>query len=165
MLTIHTVKTSELTPYANNAKLHPSEQIDQIAASIEEFGNCDPIAAWHNEDGGLEIVEGHGRLAALNRLGITEAPVIYLDHLSDEQRRAYCLIHNKLTMSTGFDISILNAELEAIEDIDMTGYDFTINVEATPSGGGDFEPPEEFKAYDEDIETCYKCERCGFEWS
>ena len=56
-LQTHMVSLSEIVPYAGNAKEHPSWQVDQIAASIEQFGNCDPIAAWHNQRGQLEVVK------------------------------------------------------------------------------------------------------------
>ena len=110
-LEVHEMAVADLVPYANNAKKHPKEQIDQIAASISEFGNCDPIAVWHNEDGEAEIVEGHGRVMALKQLGIGTAPVICLDHLTDEQRRIYTHAHNQTTMSSGFDDFILTEEL------------------------------------------------------
>jgi len=115
------VPTSDLVPYSGNAKLHPEKQIDQIAASIQEFGNNDPIAVWHNDRGEMEIIEGHGRLLALKKLGVKKAPVIFLDHLSDAQRRAYTHIHNQLTMNTGFDTELLSQELSKISDIDMEG--------------------------------------------
>lgn len=120
------VPTEELLEYSNNAKLHPQEQVDQIANSISEFGNCDPIGCWHNEDGEPEIVEGHGRLMALRKLGIETAPVIFLDHLTDEQRRAYALVHNKLTMNSDFDFEILAGEIEEITSIDMEAFDFEV---------------------------------------
>lgn len=85
-LQTHMVSLSEIVPYAGNAKEHPEWQVDQLVSSIEKFGNCDPIAAWHNQRGQLEVVEGHGRLMALEKLGYEEAPVIFLDHLTDEQR-------------------------------------------------------------------------------
>lgn len=83
-LEIRNVPVDELVPYAQNAKLHPHEQVDQIAESIRRFGNCDPIAVWHNDEGEMEIVEGHGRVMALKALKIAEAPAIFLDHLSDQ---------------------------------------------------------------------------------
>lgn len=126
-LEITIINVDELVPYANNAKLHTAEQVDQIAASIEEFGNCDPIAVWHNAEGEPEIVEGHGRLMALKKLGIKQAPIITLDHLSDEQRRAYILAHNKLNMNTGFDFAILDNELEGITNIDMSDFGFNLD--------------------------------------
>lgn len=124
------VPTDDLVMYEGNAKLHPHEQVDQIAASIEEFNFADPIAAWHNEDGESVIIEGHGRLMAAQKLGIKELPVIYLDYLSDEQRRAYTLVHNKLTMNSGFDFELLRAELEGLSDIDMSEYGFNIELGA-----------------------------------
>ncbi|MDY4522497.1 MAG: ParB/Srx family N-terminal domain-containing protein [Atopobium sp.] len=111
-LEVTELPVDELAPYANNAKEHPQKQIDEIAESISTFGNCDPIGVWHNEDGKPEIVEGHGRVLALKKLGITTAPVIYLDHLTDEQRRAYTHVHNQTTMSSGFDYEILVADMD-----------------------------------------------------
>ena len=110
-LEVREMAVADLVPYANNAKKHPKEQIDQIAESISEFGNCDPIAVWHNEDGEAEIVEGHGRVMALKQLGIDTAPVICLDHLTDEQRRIYTHVHNQTTINSGFDDFILTEEL------------------------------------------------------
>ena len=114
----------ELNPYENNAKLHPKEQIDQIVRSMEEFGNNDPIAIDENN----VIIEGHGRLLALKQMGEKEVPVIRLKHLTDEQKRAYILAHNQLTLNTGFDEEILAAELESIVGIDMTDFGFDLDV-------------------------------------
>lgn len=159
-LEIHVLPVSELVPYANNAKLHPHEQVEQIASSIEEFGNCDPIAVWHNADGEPEIVEGHGRLMALKKLGIDEAPVIYLDHLSDDERRAYALVHNKLTMNTGFDLPILSGELDAITDIDMGEYGFSLDIGAMDIDGLLDEEPQ-VKKEDKPRVVTVVCECCG----
>lgn len=115
-LEVREMSVADLVPYANNAKKHPKEQIEQIAESISEFGNCDPIAVWHNEDGEAEIVEGHGRVMALKQLGIDTAPVICLDHLTDEQRRAYTHVHNQTTLSSGFDEQAL---IEDMDNLDM----------------------------------------------
>lgn len=113
---------SELLQYAGNAKLHPAEQVDQIAESLNEFGFNNPVLVWHNKDGEPEIVAGHGRVMAARKLGIEELPVISLDHLSDEQRRAYALVDNQLTMNSGFDVSMMLDELESISGIDMSKY-------------------------------------------
>lgn len=123
-MNVTTVPVSELVPYDGNAKLHSATQIDQIAQSIEEFGNCDPIAVWRNGDGELEVVEGHGRLMALKKLGIKEAPVVELDHLTDEQRRAYALVHNQTTLNSGFDFPMLSAELASIDGYDWDDFGF-----------------------------------------
>jgi ParB-like chromosome segregation protein Spo0J len=93
-LEIQYIKTDELLEYPSNAKLHPSDQIDQIAASIEEFNFNNPILAWHNDDGEPEIVAGHGRLMAARKLGLRELPVVFLDHMTEEQRRAYIIVDN-----------------------------------------------------------------------
>lgn len=117
--------TDTLLSYANNAKIHTSEQIEQIVRSIGDFGFNDPIAVWTNKDGKSEIVEGHGRIMAANKLGIEEVPVIHLDRLTDEQRRAYGLVHNKLTMNTGWDFSALDAELDELaSEFDMGDFGF-----------------------------------------
>lgn len=117
---------NDIKPYKNNAKIHTQEQIEQIKKSIEEFGMNDPIAVWGEEN---IIVEGHGRLEALKQLGYTEVECIRLDHLTDEERKAYTLAHNKLTMNTDFDFDILNSELEDIEDIDMSDFGFDLDFE------------------------------------
>ena len=109
-LKIEYVDIDSIKPYKNNAKLHPKEQIEQIKLSIEKFGMDDPIGIWKDE-----IVEGHGRLIACKELGMTEVPIIRLDHLTDEERKAYTLAHNKLTMNSDFDIDILNDELAKLE--------------------------------------------------
>lgn len=124
MLNIEYVKTSELKPYANNAKLHPAEQVEQIKRSIEEYGFNDPIAVWKDN----EIIEGHGRLIASIELGIEEVPVIRLDNLTDEERRAYALVHNKLTMNSGYDEELLDLELEGL-DTDMSVFGFDMSEE------------------------------------
>lgn len=119
-LKIEYIDKNELKTYANNAKIHTAEQVEQIKKSIQEFGFNDPIAVWKDN----EIIEGHGRLMAVLEMDdITEVPIIRLDNLSDEQRRAYMLVHNKLTMNTGFDFGTLELELDDIE-INMAEYGF-----------------------------------------
>ena len=129
-LKIEYLNKTELKPYANNAKVHTTEQVKQIKKSIREFGFNDPIAIWHEN----EIVEGHGRLlAAMEMDEIETVPVIRLDGLTDEQRRAYMLVHNKLTMNTGFDIDLLNIELDDITNIDMKDFGFENLIDEEPA--------------------------------
>ena len=123
-LKIEYVDINSIKPYKKNAKLHPAEQIEQIKKSIEQFGMDDPIGIWKDE-----IVEGHGRLIACKKLGYTEVPIIRLDHLTDEERKAYTLAHNKLTMNSDFDLDILNDELLNIDTIDMSDFGFDIDLD------------------------------------
>lgn len=125
-LTIEQVATQDLVSYVHNAKKHPAWQIDQIAESITNFGMNDPIAVWTNKDKELEIVEGHGRLLACQQLGIEQVPVIRLDHLSDNDRRAYVHIHNQLTMNTGFNIDVLDSELSEL-DCNWEAFGFSVD--------------------------------------
>lgn len=121
---IERIAIDSLRPYQNNAKIHTPEQIEQIKRSIQEFGNNDPIAVDEND----VVIEGHGRLQALQELGYTEVEVIRLTHLSEEQKKAYILVHNKLTMDTGFDLEILNAELAQLDSIRLDDFDFQLVV-------------------------------------
>lgn len=117
---IEKISIDKIKPYENNAKLHPTEQIEQIKKSILEFGNNDPIAVDENN----VIIEGHGRYEALKQLGFDEAHIIKLTHLNEQQKKAYAIIHNKLTMDTGFDFNILDAELTYINGINMSDFGF-----------------------------------------
>lgn len=119
---IEKIDIHKIKPYENNAKLHPLEQIEQIKKSILEFGNNDPIAVDENNI----IIEGHGRLLALQELDYEEVEIIRLSHLTDEQKKAYILAHNKLTMNSGFDIDILELELDEIVSIDMSDFGFEL---------------------------------------
>lgn len=112
-----------LKPYDRNARTHSASQLDQIAASIAEFGFVNPILA--KSDG--SIIAGHGRLeAATTRLGLKEVPVIILDHLTDAQARLLVLADNKIAMNAGWDEEMLAEELMALEDLglslDLTGF-------------------------------------------
>ena len=120
-LEIEQVSIDKIKPYKGNAKKHPKSQVEQIARSMQEMGFIDPIGIWHGE-----IVEGHGRYLAAKMLGVEEVPVIRLDHLTDEQRRAYTLIHNQLTLNSENDLEQLQIELENISDIDMSDYGFDL---------------------------------------
>ena len=119
---IEKVSIDSIKVYPNNAKIHTAEQIEQIKESIQEFGNNDPIAI---DEKGF-IIEGEGRYLAQKDMGLNEIEVIRLTHLSEEQKTAYMLVHNKLTMNTGFDIDLLEEELSKIENIDMKDFDFDI---------------------------------------
>lgn len=146
-LKIEYLQKEDLKPYANNAKIHTAEQIEQIKRSIEEFGFNDPIAVWQDN----EIVEGHGRLLAVMEMDdVEKVPVIKLDGLDDEQRRAYMLVHNKINMNTGFDLELLAEELADI-DIDMSEFGFETFEQ------NEINEPKEVE-YKEKISVVVECE-------
>lgn len=158
-LKIEYLSKNDLKPYANNAKIHTAEQVEQIKKSIRQFGFNDPIAIWHEN----EIIEGHGRLlAAMEMDEVETVPVIRLDDLTDEQRRAYMLVHNKLTMNTEFNLDLLNIELDNITDIPMESFgffspdldveDFFEDKEESKESGMEMEEPKKKKV---------QCPHCG----
>ena len=108
----------KLSEYENNAKLHPESQVEKIAASIVEFGFINPILV----DSSGKIIAGHGRLLASKKLGLSEVPVIVIDHLTDTQRRALIIADNKLAES-GWDEEKLSEELSKLSD---DGFDLEI---------------------------------------
>lgn len=121
-LQIEVVGIDTIKEYGLNAKEHPKEQIEQIKKSILDFGNNDPIAV----DSNGEIIEGHGRYIALKELGYKEVEIIRLGHLTEQQKKAYRLVHNKLTMNSDFNIEMLEQELADLQTLDMQefGFDF-----------------------------------------
>ena len=111
-----------LIPYVRNAKQHSDTQVAQIAASIVEFGWGAPILI----DGQNNLIAGHGRLLAARKLGLTEVPVVSMDHLTDIQRKALILADNKISENATWDNELLGLELaelkEAGFDLDLTGF-------------------------------------------
>ena len=127
-LKIEYISTEDLRPYEKNARKHGKIDIDAIVASIQTFGFDDPIGVWGDDN---IIVEGHGRLLAAQRLGMDKVPVIHLDHLSDEERRAYALAHNRTAELSEWDFDVQAAELAGIFDIDMEKFGFDTDIEET----------------------------------
>lgn len=156
-LKVEYVAIDKIKAYKGNAREHSEENIEQIKKSMEQFGNIDPIGIWKNE-----IVEGHGRLLAAKELGFKEVPAIRLDHLTNEQRKAYSLAHNKIAESSEWNFKKVDAELAGIKKINMEDFGFM---------PFDFEEGTEMDAYDEfDLEekesrgTKVKCPACDFEF-
>lgn len=156
---IEKISIDKIKPYENNAKLHPTEQIEQIKKSILEFGNNDPIAVDENN----VIIEGHGRYEALKQLDFAEAEIIRLTHLNEQQKKAYILAHNKLTMNTGFDFDTLNLELDSISDFDMSDFGFTLDFQKDDQTISENKELSTDEFSDEKFEN--ECPRCGFRWN
>lgn len=124
-LAIQYLQCRELTPYKNNPRKHSKHQIRQLARSIQEFGFTNPVLVDAEEG----IIAGHGRVEAALSLGMEKVPVIYLDHLTEAQKRAYIIADNKLAENAGWDAGLLKVELEALSvldaefDLTMTGFE------------------------------------------
>lgn len=138
-LTVQEVDIDSLIPYSNNAKIHTKEQLKQIKKSILDFGFNDPVAIW-----GDEIVEGHGRVLASKELGLKTIPAIRLDHLTDEQRRAYTHVHNQLTMNTSIDFDILADDFAELDfNFAEFGFDMEEILPSMEDFGVEFEMPDD----------------------
>lgn len=120
-LKVEYIPISELKPYGRNARKHSEKDVEKIINSIKEFGFKDPVGIWGEKN---TIVEGHGRVIAAKKLGMKEVPVIRLDDLTDEQRKAYGLAHNKTAELSEWDFDLVDAEIAEIENIDMEKFGF-----------------------------------------
>ena len=122
-MNIEYVKIKELQGYEFNTRTHSDSQVNQLAASIGEFGFTNPLLI----DGERQIIAGHGRFAAATKLEMDEVPCIVLDHLSEAQRRAYVIADNKLALNAGWDEDLLKLELSALDkigfDLSVVGFD------------------------------------------
>ena len=122
---IEKISIDKIKMYKNNAKEHPDWQIEQIKDSIREFGFNDPIALDENDI----IIEGHGRYLALKQLNFKEIEILRITDLTEEQKAAYAIAHNKLTMNTDFDFETLKYELNKLEladfDLKILGFEET----------------------------------------
>lgn len=162
-LKIEYMALDKLKPYEKNARKHQEADLSTIKASISEFGMSDPIGVWGKDN---IIVEGHGRYFACKELGIDNVPVIHLDHLTDEQRRAYALAHNKTAEMSEWDFDLLGEELDEILDIDMSDFGFDLSEEEEETEIIEDEIPEEVEpiAKQGDIWQLGKwvyCKKCG----
>ena len=111
-----------LIPYARNSRTHSDEQIDQLVASMREWGWTNPVLV--DERG--EIIAGHGRVMAAKRLGLKEVPVIVASGWTEAQKRAYVIADNKLALNAGWDEELLSLELGDLQelgfDLDLIGF-------------------------------------------
>ena len=117
------VDINKLIPYVNNARTHSPEQITKLRSSLREFGFINPVLI----DRKYNVLAGHGRIAAAKEEGITEVPCVFVEHLSEAQKKAYILADNRMAMDAGWDTDLLLVEMESLKDmgfdIGMTGFD------------------------------------------
>lgn len=117
------VSIDKLVPYVNNARTHSAEQITKLRSSLREFGFVNPIII----DREFNIIAGHGRLMAAKEEGINEVPCVFVDYLTDAQKKAYILADNRMAMDAGWDEELLKIEMEELQnlgyDLGYTGFD------------------------------------------
>lgn len=117
------VDINRLIPYVNNARTHNAQQIVKLRSSLREFGFINPVII----DRDYNVIAGHGRIMAAREEGITEVPCVFVDYLTEAQKKAYILADNRMALDAGWDEEMLRVELEALqaEDIDLglTGFD------------------------------------------
>ena len=120
---IEQVEIGKLVPYANNARTHNAAQIKLLRASLREFGFVNPVLIDKN----FGVIAGHGRLLAAEAEGLEKIPCVFVEHLTDAQKRAYILADNRLAEMAGWDEELLKVELDALKemnfDISLTGFD------------------------------------------
>lgn len=128
--------------YAKNARTHSPEQVEKIVASIERYGWTNPILL----DEGGEVIAGHGRILAAEKIGYDPVPTITLSGLSDAEKKAYRIADNKLPLSAGWDLELLATELNDLLadefDLSLTGFDSDeidqmLNVDFAPGSEDD----------------------------
>lgn len=117
------ISIDKLIPYINNARTHSPEQITKLRSSLREFGFVNPVLI----DRSFNIIAGHGRYEAAKAEGYSEVPCVYVDHLTEVQKKAYIIADNRMAMDAGWDEELLKVELEALEgesfDLSLTGFE------------------------------------------
>ncbi len=156
-------RVADLVPYTRNARTHPEAQVDQIAASIREFGWTNPILVDGND-----VIAGHGRLQAAVKLGMESVPCLEVTGLTADQKRAYIIADNRLAEVAGWDYGILAGELQEIRmgEADLAALGFTAReLDELIGVAKEANPPTGFSEYGEDVDTEHRCPKCGYEWS
>jgi DNA modification methylase len=117
------VLIDKLVPYARNARTHSKEQVLQLRSSLREFGFVNPVIV----DKDFNIIAGHGRIMAAKEEGMSEVPCVFVEHLTDAQKKAYILADNRLAMNAGWDDELLALELGELKesdfDLELMGFD------------------------------------------
>ena len=117
------VAVDKLVPYVNNARTHNAQQIMKLRSSLREFGFINPVII----DKEYNVIAGHGRIMAAKEEGIKEVPCVFVDYLTEAQKKAYILADNRMAMDAGWDEELLKIELEALQvedfDLGLTGFD------------------------------------------
>lgn len=117
------VPIEKLVPYVNNARTHSPEQVNKLRSSLREFGFINPVII----DRDYGVIAGHGRILAAKEEGITEVPCVFVDYLTEAQKKAYILADNRMAMDAGWDEELLRIEIESLQgvdfDVSLTGFE------------------------------------------
>lgn len=117
------VDIGKLIPYVNNTRTHSQEQITKLRSSLREFGFVNPVLV----DKEYNVIAGHARLAAAKEEGLSKVPCVFVEHLTDPQKKAYIIADNRMALDGGWDNDLLRVELEALQgedfDVLLTGFD------------------------------------------
>jgi DNA modification methylase len=136
------VDIDKLVPYARNARTHGKEQILQLRASLREFGFVNPVIV----DKDLNIIAGHGRVLAAKAEGLTEIPCVFVEHLTEAQKKAYILADNRLALNAGWDEELLALEFADLKelgfDLEITGFGAEEIEKLFSDSGGDVKDDE-----------------------
>lgn len=147
------VDIDKLVPYARNARTHSKEQVKQIQASLREFGFINPVIV----DKDYNLIAGHGRILAAKEEGIKQVPCVFVEHLTEAQKRAYILADNRLAMNAGWDDEMLAVELSDLQeddfDLDLLGFD-TDELDKLLNGNDDVQ--------DDDFDVVEELEKPAF---
>ena len=116
------IPLGKLVPYVNNARTHSPEQLTKLRSSLREFGFINPVII----DRDFNVIAGHGRIAAAKEEGITEVPCVFVDYLTEAQKKAYILADNRMALDAGWDEELLRIEIESLQgadfDVSLTGF-------------------------------------------
>ena len=149
------VDINKLVPYVNNARTHSPEQITKLRSSLREFGFINPVLI----DREYNVLAGHGRIAAAKEEGINEVPCVFVEHLSEAQKKAYILADNRMSLDAGWDDELLKVEMASLQemgfDVGMTGFD---ESELADLFGED----KEKNAKDDDFDLTAALEKAAF---
>ena len=157
---VQEVTLTKLVPYVNNAKIHNEDHVEKIAESIKAFGFVSPVLI----DKDFNILAGHGRVMAAEKLKMESVPCVFIEGLTETQRKAYILADNKLGEIAEWDIDILNAELEKLTaagfNILLTGFDLDNEIQQELNEGVEISidslNDEHFR---------HECPECGFRFN
>lgn len=163
---METLKTSDLHFLENNVRSHPEEQIKALEESIKEFGFINPIVVDENN----KVLVGNGRVEAAINVGIETVPAIRVTDLTEDQKRAYIIIENKLIEAGGWNYELLNSEIEAI-GLDMTRFGFdkfsgmeVVEGDEIQKTFKNTNQELDFELFDDDNFE-FTCENCGFRFN